>query len=35
VSNHRTYAASSPKWEESRFTVAAREPAVLRISLRY
>jgi len=35
VSNNRTYAASSPKWEESRFTVAAREPAVLRISLRY
>jgi uncharacterized protein (DUF2141 family) len=35
VSNNRTYAASSPKWEESRFTVAAREGAVLRVDLRY
>lgn len=35
VSNNRTYAASSPKWDESRFTVAAREPAVLRVNLRY
>ncbi len=35
VSNNRTYAASSPKWEESRFIVTPREPAVLRINLRY
>jgi uncharacterized protein (DUF2141 family) len=35
VSNNRTYAASSPKWEESRFTVAPREPVVLRVTLRY
>jgi uncharacterized protein (DUF2141 family) len=35
VSNNRTYAASSPTWDESRFTVAAREPAVLRVNLRY
>ncbi|MFM8344488.1 MAG: DUF2141 domain-containing protein [Betaproteobacteria bacterium] len=35
VSNNRTYAASSPKWEESRFTVTSREPLVLKVSLRY
>ena len=35
VSNNRTYAASSPKWEESRFTVTPREPVVLRVNLRY
>ena len=35
VSNNRTYAASSPKWEESRFTVSAREPLALRVNLRY
>jgi uncharacterized protein (DUF2141 family) len=35
VSNNRTYATSSPKWDESRFTVAAREPVTLRVSLRY
>lgn len=35
VSNNRTYALSSPKWDESKFTVAAREPMVLRVSLRY
>ncbi|MFM7972651.1 MAG: DUF2141 domain-containing protein [Betaproteobacteria bacterium] len=34
-SNNRTYAASSPKWEESRFTVTSREPLVLKVSLRY
>ena len=35
VSNNRTYAASSPKWEESRFTVTPREPLVLKVTLRY
>lgn len=35
VSNNRTYAASSPKWDESRFTIAAREPVVLLVTLRY
>lgn len=35
VSNNRTYALSSPKWDESKFTIAAREPVVLRVSLRY
>jgi uncharacterized protein (DUF2141 family) len=35
VSNNRTYAMASPKWDESRFTLALREAAVLRVSLRY
>lgn len=35
VSNNRTYAMSAPKWDESRFTVAPREAAALRIELRY
>ena len=35
VSNNRTYAMASPKWDESRFTLAAREALVLRIRLRY
>lgn len=35
VSNNRTYAASSPKWEESRFTITPREPLVLKVTLRY
>ncbi|MFN7426028.1 MAG: DUF2141 domain-containing protein [bacterium] len=35
VPNNRTFAASSPKRDESRFTVAARESAVLRVNLRY
>ena len=35
VSNNRTYAASSPRWEESRFTVTPREPLVLKVNLRY
>lgn len=35
VSNNRTYAASSPKWEESRFAITTREPLVLRVNLRY
>jgi uncharacterized protein (DUF2141 family) len=35
VSNNRTYSLSSPKWDESKFTVTANEPAVLRVSLRY
>lgn len=35
VSNNRTYAMSSPRWDESRFTIAVRERAVLRVSLRY
>ncbi|MCZ8029164.1 MAG: DUF2141 domain-containing protein [Rubrivivax sp.] len=35
VSNNRTYAMSSPKWDESKFTVGAGEPVVLRVNLRY
>lgn len=35
VSHNRTYAASGPKWEESRFTATSREPLVLKVSLRY
>jgi uncharacterized protein (DUF2141 family) len=35
VSNNRTYAFSAPRWEESRFSLLAREPAVMRIDLRY
>jgi len=35
VSNNRTYSLSSPKWDESKFTLAANEPVVLRVSLRY
>lgn len=35
VSNNRTYAMSAPKWEESRFSLLARESAVMRIDLRY
>lgn len=35
VSNNRTYAISSPIWDESRFVVAPREPVVLRVNLRY
>jgi uncharacterized protein (DUF2141 family) len=35
VSNNRTYAMASPKWDESRFTLAAREALVLRISQRF
>lgn len=35
VSNNRTYAASSPKWQESRFTLEGSGPAVLRVTLRY
>ncbi|MCZ8235935.1 MAG: DUF2141 domain-containing protein [Inhella sp.] len=35
VSNNRTYAASSPKWDESRFSVKAGEPLALRVALRY
>lgn len=35
VSNNRTYAMASPKWDEARFALAAREAAVLRVSLRY
>lgn len=35
VSNNRTYALSSPKWEESRFNIGASEATVLRVSLRY
>ncbi len=35
ISNNRTYATASPKWDESRFTLAAREALVLRIRLRY
>lgn len=35
VSNNRTYAASSPKWDESRFAITTREPVVLRVNLRY
>lgn len=35
VSNNHTYAMSSPKWDESKFTVAAGESKVLAVSLRY
>lgn len=35
VSNNRTYALSAPKWDESRFTFAAKEPAQLKVTLRY
>ncbi|MFN7711527.1 MAG: DUF2141 domain-containing protein [Curvibacter sp.] len=35
VSNNRTYAMSSPTWDESKFVVAPGEPAMLRVSLRY
>ena len=35
VSNNRTYALSSPRWEESKFTVAAQDTVLLRVSLRY
>ena len=35
VSNNRTYAVSSPKWDESRFSVKAGEPVSLRVALRY
>jgi len=35
VSNNRTYAMSSPKWDESKFVVAPGEPVLLRVNLRY
>jgi len=35
VSNNRTYALSGPKWEESKFILAATESMMLRIDLRY
>lgn len=35
VSNNRAGTASSPQWDELRFSVAAPEPAALRINLRY
>ena len=35
VSNNHTYGMSSPKWDESRFTVAAGESKTLNVSLRY
>jgi uncharacterized protein (DUF2141 family) len=35
VSHNRTYALSSPKWEESRFSVTSAEPVVMRVNLRY
>lgn len=35
VSNNRTYALSSPKWDESKFTVTSKAPMVLQVSLRY
>lgn len=35
VSNNRTYAMSSPTWDESKFVVAPGESAMLRVSLRY
>lgn len=35
VSNNRTYALSSPKWDESKFVVAPGEPVLLRVNLRY
>ncbi len=35
VSNNRTHALSSPRWEESKFSVTAQETLVLRVGLRY
>jgi uncharacterized protein (DUF2141 family) len=35
VSNNRTYAMSSPKWNESKFEWPGTESAVQRVSLRY
>jgi uncharacterized protein (DUF2141 family) len=35
VSNNHTYALSSPKWDESKFTLASKERAVMRVNLRY
>jgi len=35
VSNNRTYAMSAPRWEESRFSLAAGESRPLAITLRY
>jgi uncharacterized protein (DUF2141 family) len=35
VSHNRTYALSSSKWEESRFSVTSAEPMVMRVNLRY
>ena len=35
VSNNRTYALSSPKWDEAKFTVAANEAVAMTVSLRY
>ena len=35
VTNNRTYALTSPKWDESTFTLAAGESIVLRVVLRY
>ncbi len=35
VTNNRTHALSSPKWDESKFAVASGEPVILRVSMRY
>jgi uncharacterized protein (DUF2141 family) len=35
VSNNRTYALSAPRWDEAKFTLAANDQTVLRVSLRY
>ena len=35
VSNNKTYALSSPKWEESTFSVGTAESKVLQVKLRY
>jgi uncharacterized protein (DUF2141 family) len=35
VSNNRTYALSSPNWDESKFVLSAHEPTTLRVNLRY
>jgi len=35
VSNNHTYAMSSPKWDESRFTLSTNEKKQLNITLRY
>jgi uncharacterized protein (DUF2141 family) len=35
VSNNKTYAMSQPKWDESRFDIAAGEKKVIAITLRY
>jgi uncharacterized protein (DUF2141 family) len=35
ASNNRTYALSSPKWEESNFVLKPSESLILQVNLRY